>query len=84
MTKCPHCKKAIAEKIKESTEEILTSKEAANFLGYAYQTVRNFVHEGRIPYRGRQGRPRFFKSELIAWVNAGMPDNWIQRQAGRY
>lgn len=77
---CTYCHKPIYKMDKE----ILTTKEAAEFLGYAYSTFRSLVCNGLIPVRGRKGSPRFFKSELIEWVKCGMPDVWQFKKMGKY
>jgi excisionase family DNA binding protein len=75
---CPNCNHPIFNK------EILTAKEAAEFLGYSYNTIRSYICNRKIPFRGSMRRPRFFRSELLEWVRCGMPDNWKFIKAGKY
>lgn len=59
----------------ENAERFVTVEEAADFLGYKPQTVRNMVSEGDrdLPFhRLPTGALRFRISELAAWA-AGHP-----------
>jgi len=51
-------------------EELLTGKEAAEFLKMNYHYLMRLASQGLIPshQRGRKHRRYFLKSELIAWL----------------
>lgn len=49
-------------------EEVLTPKEAADFLKISLPTLYQLKANKKIPYGKAGGQLRFIKSELIAWV----------------
>ncbi len=57
----------------ESEEVVMSSKEAAQFLGISERTLERYVCESRIPYvplpkRGTRGGVRFLRSQLLQWL----------------
>mgnify|MGYP001416153309 CR=1 FL=1 len=56
-------------------KEILTSKEAAEFLSIGRQALYNHTRNGDIPYFKPGGKINyFFKSDLIEWIKNGKVD----------
>lgn len=47
---------------------LMRIEEAAEYLGFAKQTLRNWVSDGRIPYVKIGRSVRFRRSELDEWV----------------
>ena len=57
----------------KKTEEYLTTKEVAEFIGRSPGAIRNMVMRRSIPYRKpkRCGRLVFVKSEIVKWIESG-------------
>ena len=54
----------------ETMEEVLTTREAAQFLKVSELTVRKMIREGSLPAH-RMGRKwAFLRSELVAWLKS--------------
>ncbi len=51
-----------------SHKTILTTKEAATYLGYKPETVRTHAHNGEIPYYVRGHQTWFRRKDLDEWV----------------
>ena len=51
-------------------EDILTPKEAAQYLKVCEATIRNNIKRGTIPHFHVNGRVRFKKSGLNEWIEA--------------
>ncbi|MGD0828591.1 MAG: helix-turn-helix domain-containing protein [Desulfobaccales bacterium] len=49
-------------------KEVLTSEEAAAFLGVSAFTIREYAKRGTIPGRKEGNRWFFYKPDLVAWV----------------
>lgn len=54
-----------------SREGLLTYEEAADYLGFAEQTLRKWVSNDRIPYKKIGRNVRFRRSELDEWIESG-------------
>src|ERR1039457_6919518 len=54
-----------------SKNELLTIKQAAEYLSVSVPTIYGYVHKRSIPCMKRRGRLYFSKSELLAWVQSG-------------
>jgi excisionase family DNA binding protein len=50
-------------------KEILTTSEAAEYLGRSDGAIRNLVLRRAIPYRKPGGRLTFLRSELDEWID---------------
>jgi excisionase family DNA binding protein len=53
------------------SDQLLTIKEAAEFLNLSVPTLYGYIHRQAIPASKRAGRLYFSKQELIDWVKAG-------------
>ena len=53
-----------------SVKPVLTSEEAAMFLGYKPQTLRALCMRRKVPYYKKGHRLYFKKSELEAWMTS--------------
>lgn len=51
-------------------DEMLTTKELAQFLKLSEKTVYKLLRAGQIPYTRLQREYRVFKPELIEWLKA--------------
>lgn len=51
-------------------DEVLTTKELAQFLKLSKETVYKLLRSGEIPYTRFQHKYRVLKSELIEWLKA--------------
>ena len=50
---------------------LMTTKEAASYIGISYQTLRTMMHNREIPYYKPNGKLCFFKREDIdAWLTS--------------
>lgn len=59
----------ISARLLEGQKEILTSDEAAEYLGIAKQTLDRLAMNKDLPYYKPSGKARYFKrSELDAWI----------------
>ena len=55
-----------------ASERLITTKEAAEFLGYTEDSLRNKVQAGEIPHiKLPSGALRYRLSELEAWAGIG-------------
>lgn len=52
----------------DSGDKWMSPKQAAEYTGYAVQTIYNKVSQGEIPHHKGSGSTRFKKSELDAWM----------------
>lgn len=52
-------------------EEILTTKEAAEFLKLSICTLYKLQREKQIPFKKIGAQVRYCKSDLIAWIKNG-------------
>ena len=60
---------------KFENKEILTSKEAAEFLSIGMQQLYMHTRDGNIPFFRPGGKKKyFFKSDLIEWIKNGKVD----------
>ena len=68
-------KKLITEKKEKPPhdypERLFTIKEAAQFLSVAVSTLHNKTSKGKIPFKKRNGRLYFSRTELLEYLNAG-------------
>jgi excisionase family DNA binding protein len=53
--------------------EVMTTEEAAKFLGISSRTLERYVREAVVPYtplpkRGSRGSVRFLRSHLLKWL----------------
>lgn len=56
-------------------DEVLNSKEAAEFLKINRNTLRKFVQEGIIPAQKLGRQWRFSKQALLKWLESGQAKN---------
>ena len=63
------------EKTCQNTEQLLTSKAVAKILSLSPRTIHRLNSSGKIikPLK-ISGSVRYLKSELMAWIVAGLPD----------
>lgn len=54
---------------------ILTTAQVAELLSMNIQEVRRLCRDGRLPARRIGKAYRFFRDELVAWLNAQTPAN---------
>ena len=57
--------------LQQKEEELLTIKEAANFLKYSVPSIYRLVSENKIPHFKKGSKLLFKKDELTAWLNEG-------------
>jgi len=55
--------------------DILTAKEAADYLKIHVKTTCRLARQGKIPGSKIGGKWRFLKSDLTAWVHGNNPAN---------
>ncbi len=51
--------------------EILTTKEAADFLKLHEKTLSRLARQGKLPGNKIGGEWRFLKEDLVGWIHAG-------------
>jgi excisionase family DNA binding protein len=51
--------------------ELLTVKQAAQFLSLSVPTIYGLIHQGKIPYMKRSKRCYFSKAELLEYIKNG-------------
>jgi len=74
-----------------NTVSLLTTKQAAEFLGFKFQTLEIWRMQGRGPkYRKINRSVRYVESDLLAWLKAGecsstseKPDVWQRARQER-
>jgi len=59
------------EDVKSSSKEIMTVDEVAEYLEKSRQTIYTYVSKRKIPH-SKSGGLHFLKSEIDAWIKAGM------------
>lgn len=64
----------MADDSRNNADRWMTPKQAAEYTGYAVQTIYNKVSQDQIPYHKGAAGTRFLKSELDAWMR-GEPVN---------
>ena len=62
---------AISKETQNSSEELLTIKQASEFLNLTVQTLYSYVHRAEIPVCKRQKKLYFSKQDLLSWVKDG-------------
>jgi len=55
----------------EPVKEILSVRQAAEFLGLSEYTIREWVRLRRIPHSKINGTIKFRRSKLIRWIDQG-------------
>jgi excisionase family DNA binding protein len=55
----------------QDKEELLTVKQAADFLSLSVQTIYGAIHRKQLPYMKRRKRCYFLKKDLIDYLKAG-------------
>ena len=73
-------------KTNESTNQLLTVDQAAEFLNLAKPTVYSMVSRGELPYMKRSKRLYFSREDLMAYIRDGrkMTNEEIKDDAGRF
>lgn len=71
--------------IEAEIEQPIYVNEAADLLGYKPSTIRTLCHKKKIPHSKRGKFLRFYKSQLIDWVNSGkrMTEDEILEQSNK-
>lgn len=55
--------------IAPSKDEILTVKQAADFLKFSNRKIYRLVEKNRIPFSKKESRIKFSKNALLVWLN---------------
>ena len=53
-----------------NSSDVLTPREAAQFMRCGLSTIRRWTAEGRIPVHSIAGRPRYIRAELLGVLEA--------------
>jgi len=72
--------------LRGGTEELLSVKQAANFLNVAVPTIYGYTSRMEIPVSKKGKRLYFSKKELLEWVKEGRQKTRyeIEREANRW
>ncbi len=54
------------------TKELMTKKDLSAYLQVPESTVQRFLNNNQIPHHDTLGSPRFYKSEIDAWIKSGV------------
>ena len=74
------------ENLQPETPDLLTIKQAADFITLSVPTIYGLVHRAEIPVNKRGKRLYFSKQELTAWIKAGRKktNDEISKEAESY
>lgn len=62
---------AMPEPAQPETQDLLTIRQAADFISLSVPTIYGLVHKAEIPVNKKGKRLYFSKQELTAWIKAG-------------